>query len=160
MNNLWRFQFLVSVEMERRVWKLVCYLFYVGGGNVWMEVNVHRKKEIFESFLTSLPTSGKVAFLMSHSNSPNFIFYLPFTFKMSSKFEPWLRATVWIQTSEDGNGFVSCMFRPGSSSSSPTLYSLYRSPCTGQIGVFTRIYWRIKVYDPGPCPRVSVIERV
>ena len=62
-----------------------------------MEVNVHWKKEMFESFLTSLPTSGKVAFLMSHSNSPNFIFYLPFTFKMSSKFEPWLRARVWIQ---------------------------------------------------------------
>ena len=148
--------------MERRVWKLVCYLFYVGGGNARMEVNVHRKKEIFESFLTSLPTSGKVAFLMSHSNSLNFIFYLPFTFKMSSKFEPWLRATVWIQTSEDGNGFVSCMFRPCSGSS--TLYSLYRSPCTGQIGVFTRIYWRIKVYDPGPCPElvagVLVIKRV
>ena len=33
-----------------------------------------KKKKIFESFLTSLPTSGKVAFLMSHLNSPNFIF--------------------------------------------------------------------------------------
>ena len=121
-------RFEPNVEIERRVWKLVCYLFYVGGGggNVWMEVNVHWKKEIFESFLTSLPTSGKVAFLMSHSNSLNFIFYLPFTFKMSSKFEPWLRATVWIQISGDGNGFVSSMSRPGSSSG-PTLYSLHRS---------------------------------
>ena len=119
-------RFEPDVQMEKTVWKLVCYLFYVGGGNAWMEVNVHWKKEIFESFLTSLPTSGKVAFLMSHSNSPNFIFYLPFTFKMSSKFEPWLRATVWIQISEDGNGFVSSMSRPGSSSG-PTLYSLHRS---------------------------------
>ena len=36
----------------------------------------------------------------------------------------------------------------------PTLYSVYSWPCTGQIGVFTRIYWRIKVYDPGPCPEL------
>ena len=37
---------------------------------------------------------------------------------------------------------------------SPTLYSVYSWPCTGLIGVFTRIYWRIKVYDPGPCPEL------